>query len=396
MAVVSASALDNARVALRLVISDGQPPNGTRPEDCGELAETVRMVFAAYETGSTQAARRVWGTLVRTNPNLAKVLSESTSKEPIRAATPQLISARDLMAKVFQPIKWVIPDILPEGVTIFAGKPKMGKSWLALNLAIATATGGRALGRIQVEPGSVLYLALEDNERRLQTRMSKLLQGGITPERLDLAIEWQRMGEDTLGLAWLTGWIEAHPDARLIVIDTLAKVRPPMGKSSNIYEHDYNTVQGLKAISDQHNVAILIIHHVRKGTADDPLELISGSFGLSGGVDGAIVLNRDRGAMDAVLHITGRDVDEKELAMVWSAELALWTIAGDADEYRMSKERRQILDLLSGVRDGLSPKEIADALQRNAGSIKKMLREMLDDGQLKQTGYGRYISIPKN
>jgi hypothetical protein len=395
MTTVVGEALDNARAALRLVISDGQPPNGTRPEDCGELAETVKAVFGAYETGSTQAARRVWGALVKTNPSLAKVISDGmkAEPEPIRAATPQITNARDLMAKVFPDIKWVIPDILPEGVTIFAGKPKMGKSWLALNLAIATATGGRALGRIQVEPGSVLYLALEDNERRLQTRMSKLLQGAVIPDRLDLAIAWQRMGDDTLGLAWLVGWIEAHPDARLIVIDTLAKVRPPMGKSSNIYEHDYNTVQGLKAISDQHNVAILIIHHVRKGTSDDPLELISGSFGLSGGVDGAIILARDRGQADAVLHITGRDVEEKELAMVWSAEFALWTIAGDADEYRISKERRQIIDLLNGVRDGLTPKEVADALQRTAGGVKKMLREMLDDGQVKQTGYGRYISI---
>lgn len=386
--------IDNARAAIRGVLA-GNPPNGTKPEDCGEWSEAVCGVFDGYSSGGTEGARHIWSVLSKGRPELIRLIAEDETGGPIRAATPQLISARELMGKQFPPVRWVVPDILPEGVTIFAGKPKMGKSWLALNLAIATATGGRALGRIQVEGGGVLYLALEDNERRLQGRMSKLLQGGAVPDRLDLAIEWQRMGDDTLGLIWLAGWIEAHNDPRLVVIDTLAKVRPPMGKSSNVYEHDYNTVQGLKAISDRYNVAILIVHHVRKGTSDDPLELISGSFGLSGGVDGAIVLARERGQADAVLHITGRDVEEKELAMTWSADLALWTIVGDAAEYRMSKERRQILDLLNGVRDGLSPKDIADALQRSPGGIKKMLRDMLEDGQVKQSGYGRYISIPQ-
>lgn len=92
MTTVSGGALDNARAALRLVISDGQPPNGTRPEDCGELAETVKAVFGAYETGSTQAARRVWGALVKTNPSLARVISDGmkAEPEPIRAAAPQM------------------------------------------------------------------------------------------------------------------------------------------------------------------------------------------------------------------------------------------------------------------------------------------------------------------
>lgn len=383
---------DLARHAIGPVLA-GSAPNGTRPEDCGPFAPAVQGVFDGWTAGGTKTARRVWATLCKADTNLIKLLADDPDRPATGAAAPRVFSARALLEKQFLPVKWVVPDILPEGVTLFAGKPKMGKSWLALNLAIATATGGRALGRIQVEPGDVLYLALEDNERRLQSRMTKLLQGGRVPERLDLAIEWQRMGDDALGLSWLVGWIEAHPDRRLIVIDTLAKVRPQMGKSSSVYEYDYNTVQGLKAIADKYNVAILIVHHVRKGSSEDPLELISGSFGLSGGVDGAIVLARDRGQADAVLHITGRDVEEKELAMTWSAEFALWTIAGDAEEFRVSRERRLVIEALRAMGGG-SPKDVAEALNKPAGSVKKLLREMLDDGQIRQMAYGKYESIP--
>lgn len=389
------SSLDAARQALRHVVSDGQAPNGIQPADCGAWAETVQAIYDAHARGGTAEARTVAAALAKAHPPLARLLAggEPTDQGAAAPPGPDIISARALMETVFQPIRWVVPEILPEGVTIFAGKPKMGKSWLALNLALATSAGGCALGRISVEQGAVLYLALEDNKRRLHSRMQKLLQGAAIPDQLDLALEWPRLSDDTLGLTWLAGWIEAHPDARLIVIDTLAKVRPAMGKSSNVYEHDYNTVQGLKSLSDRYNVGILVVHHVRKGTSDDPLELISGSFGLSGGVDGAIVLARDRGQADAVLHITGRDVEEKELAMTWAADLALWTIAGDAAEFRVSKERKQILDILHGVESGLSPKDIADALQKSVGAVKQLLRDMQIDHQVKQASYGRYISI---
>lgn len=384
------SPIENARHALRGVISDGMPPNGTPPSICGQFAHTVELIYDAYDSGGTKGVRKAWGALVKQTPSLGVLVAGDDQADQNK---PHVINAVALVEKVFAPINWVIPDILPEGVFLFAGKPKMGKSWLAFNLAIAVACGGRALGTIKVQQGSVLYLALEDNERRLQSRMVKLLQGGITPHKLDLAIAWQRMGDDALGLTWLTGWIEAHPDARLIVIDTLAKVRPPMGKGASIYEHDYATVQGLKAIADRYHVAILIVHHVRKGVSDDPLELISGSFGLSGGVDGTIVLARTRGEADAVLHITGRDVEEKELAMTWGADLAVWTVAGDAEEFRTSKGRQAIIAVLK--RMGVaSPKDIAEALDKPIGTVKREMREMFDEGLIRQPGYGKYQAIP--
>src|SRR5215207_710344 len=227
------------------------------------------------------------------------------------------VSATELMAIEFPEPRWIVPGIVPEGTTILAGKPKMGKSWLALGTSVAVAAGGVALGTKRVERGAVLYLALEDNPRRLQSRLKKLLPGGAAPEGLELATEWPRLGDG--GLDALEAWLNTHPDARLVVIDTLAKFRTGQtGKS--LYKEDYEAVEPLVELAAHHNVAILIVHHLRKLGADDPLDQVSGSMGLTGGADGALVLNRERGRADAYLYVTGRDIEEeKELALSWDS-----------------------------------------------------------------------------
>lgn len=217
------------------------------------------------------------------------------------------ITACDLLALELPSVRWAIPDILPEGVTLLAGKPKLGKSWMAFGLSIAVASGGVALGTKPVERGDSLYLALEDNERRLQRRLRKMLAGSSAPERLHITTQWSRL--DDGGVEALEGWLKAHPDARMIVIDTLAKIRPRQ-RGQNVYAEDYAALEKLLPLAAEHGVAILIVHHLRKGGADDPMDEISGSTGLSGGVDGALVLKRDRGQGDAYLHVDGRDIEE--------------------------------------------------------------------------------------
>jgi hypothetical protein len=94
---------------------------------------------------------------------------------------PETFTAADLMALELPPMRWAVPGVVPEGVTLLAGKPKVGKSWFTLGHGVATAAGGVALGTKPVEQGEVLYLALEDNRRRLQGRLAKILAGGATP-----------------------------------------------------------------------------------------------------------------------------------------------------------------------------------------------------------------------
>src|SRR5215216_6264751 len=124
------------------------------------------------------------------------------------------LTAAELLGLELPPIRWSVPGLVPEGVTLLAGKPKLGKSWMALGIGIAVSTGGVALGTRSVEQGDVLYMALEDNYRRLHKRLKKLFTGEV-PERLHIATEWPRMDEG--GSAALKRWLEAHPGARLIV-----------------------------------------------------------------------------------------------------------------------------------------------------------------------------------
>jgi hypothetical protein len=303
---------------------------------------------------------------------------------------PETFTASDLMAADLPEVRWIVPEILPEGVTILGGKPKMGKSWLALGLAVAVASGGVALGVKPVEQGEVLYLALEDNRRRLQKRLKKLLIVEA-PARLHIATNWPRM--DDGGAEMLGGWLDEHPEARLVVVDILKKVRPKASVHRSVYEADCEALEAMQRLAGEYGVALLVVHHLRKLGATDPLGELSGSTGLSGGADGILVLKRDRSRADAYLHVTGREIEEEaELALRWDAELASWTLAGDAEEYRRSEEQGEILRLVQGSSEPVAPKEVAEILEKNASTVRTLMRKMANAGILMAHG-GRYTPV---
>lgn len=301
-------------------------------------------------------------------------------------------TASELMAMEIAEPRWAVPEILPDGLSVLSGKPKMGKSWFALAIALAIASGGVALGSVRVQGGHVLYLALEDTKRRLQDRLQKLLGMSPAPETLTLATAWQRT--DRGGLEAIEAWLASHPDARLVVIDSFKKIRPGRGRGASLYDEDYEAIEGLKAVADKFGVAILVIHHLRKLDAEDPVDTVSGTLGLTGAADGILVLMRQRGRADATLFITGRDVDEQELALSWDGQIAAWSIVGEAEDFRLSEERSQAIRVLRDADRPLSPSEAAPLLGKTPGATKKLLWTMAQDGQIVSSG-GRY-SIPSN
>jgi DNA-binding transcriptional ArsR family regulator len=302
---------------------------------------------------------------------------------------PGVFSIADLVDEELPPAKWVVPDLLPEGVTLLAGKPKMGKTWLAQGLAVAISTGGMALGIKPVEQGEVLYLALEDPKRRLHKRFKKLLTD-TRPRGLTGAIEWPSL--DQGGAEQLDDWCALHPDLRLVVIDTLKKVRPQTNGQRSVYDADYEALEVLLPVAAEHEVAFLVVHHLRKMDADDPLDTISGSTGLSAGVDGTWVLKRDRGSADAYLFVDGRDVEEPgEFALRWDAQLTSWQLLGDAEEYRIGETRAKILRALADAApEPMSPQDIAIEIEESIDNVRHTLRRMDKDGQVKKVGYGKY------
>jgi hypothetical protein len=323
-----------------------------------------------------------------TNP--ANSTNSTNSTNPGNPGNPTgPITAADLMAMEFEPTRWVVPDVLPEGLSLLAGKPKKGKSWMALGMCEAVAVGGVAFGTRRVDEGDTLYLALEDNHKRLQKRLKKVLGGRAAPEKMHLHTVWPRLDEG--GAEQLDEWLTEHPEARLVVIDTLAKIRKPAA-GANVYAEDYAALELLLPLAAKHGVAIVVVHHLRKMAASDPMDEISSSTGLTAGVDGFLILRRTPGSKGPTLYVDGRDIEEPtEYALHWNMNTATWTIEGDAEEVQLSKERADILLALNRSSEPLAPKQLADVMPgAKHNNIKYLMWTMLGDGQLLKDDKGRY------
>lgn len=307
----------------------------------------------------------------------------------IREADHQIsgITAADLMRKTFPEPRWAVSGILPEGLNLLAGKPKKGKSILALNLGVSISLGGLALGQIPVEKGAVVYLALEDTERRLQGRLGHMLRySEETPAALHLFTKWPRV--DAGGLDLLEAKIQEIQDVRLVIIDTLQKFRKPMRSNGNLYQEDYETVAQIKDVADRLGVCILLIHHLRKAQADDPFDTLSGSLGLTGGVDGTLVMENSKG--NTILHVTGRDVEEAEYAIELDRQMLAWRLLGERSEVKTTSEQQLVYNTIKEASEALSPKEIADISGVKTGTVKKILSKFMSDQSIHRTTYGRY------
>src|SRR5262245_31044556 len=286
------------------------------------------------------------------------------------------------------PVKHIVQGYIAEGLTVLAGRPKVGKSWMALGLAIAVASpAGHALGSIPVEQGDVLYLALEDNMRRLKRRLNQMLPSGSVPDRLDITLACPRL--DCGGIEMIKIWVERHPGARLIVIDVFKKVRPEAREKDSLYDGDYRAIEPLKQLADERGIAILILHHTRKMPADDPFDTVSGSTGLTGAADTVLVLARDPQG-GCTLYGRGRDIEEIETAVQFDRLDGSWTILGAASEIRLSDGRSEILRTLRGTGKPMSPREITDVTGQSYDAVRKLLPRMWKSGEVQKAKRGRY------
>ncbi len=299
-------------------------------------------------------------------------------------------SASELMATEFPAIKWAVDGVLAEGLNLLAGSPKVGKSWLTLGIAVAVGSGGRAIGKVEVERGEVLYLALEDPPRRLKRRLELMLGDEPAPAGLDFWTACSRLPD---GADEIRRWLDQHPAARLVVVDVFAKLKAPSDARTGAYEADYASTLELKRIADEYGVCVVMVHHTRKATADDWTDSISGTNGLAGGADGLLVLRRQRGAAAAELLVTGRDVEESTHALSFAPDLGAWSLLdGPAEDYTLGETRRAVLHLLR-EQEGLTPKAIAEKLELDHQLVKKTVQRMLSDEQLDTDGAGHYFPL---
>ncbi|WP_181024900.1 AAA family ATPase [Mycobacterium kansasii] len=291
--------------------------------------------------------------------------------------------------QVFPEPAWSVPGIIPEGCCILAGPPKIGKSFLVLAIALAAASGNRVLG-VEVQHRPVLYLALEDNARRLQNRTRMLLDDDPFPHEfycltresaeraIDLARDWVR---------------EQNHRGPLVIVDTLEKVRGQRG--NNPYADDYRAGTSLRSLLTP-NGSVIAVHHTRKGTSDDFLDDVSGTLGLAGSFDTVITLKRTRNSNAGTLSVTGRDVEEMTYQLsfadgAWTADGgSLAAAAVNATRRKLGEKMQQVLELVN-ARPETTAAEVVIQTQIPHATARQYLHRLADEhGLITRLSTGAY------
>ena len=225
------------------------------------------------------------------------------------------VTAESIFYRPFEPYPMIVEDLIPGGLTVLAGTPKIGKSWMALDLAISVAEGIPFLGK-SVHKTGVLYYCLEDTYMRIRNRMHELADE--PPDDLYFTTTSERIGSGFT--RDIVNFLRDHRDVELIIVDTLQKVRgSDDGSGSGSYSKDYEEVGKLKEIADLNNKSVIVIHHLRKmPDPNDPFNEIAGTNGITGVSDTNIVLKRTEGSMTAEMFIRGRDVEERKFMLEYA------------------------------------------------------------------------------
>ena len=347
-----------------------------------ESAGTYYSLVLDLRKESEELLRERLASLQNPDDVIKEVERFNADRHGIKKAKVKYLSATELMEKEFEPIRWTVPGLIPEGLILLAGKPKVGKSWLALHLchAVAFESGGYALGQIEVEPGKAVYYGLEDSERRLQERLKGISCGLPIPGNLFISNHLERL--DAGGLEEIEAFLEDNPETRLVVIDTLARVKPRSRRNTDAYETDTEIMGGLQTLAMRRGITVLVVHHMRKNVkdADDVFDGVLGSTGLTGTADATVLVQRGRQSKEIVMHITGRDVEEQQLSVRFDLSGRVpFNLMGTTEEVHMSDTRKEILEYLE--ENGLTgPKELSKALGKNYNTTKNMLLAMLKEG----------------
>ena len=304
------------------------------------------------------------------------------SRTPERRVIGAGIDAADLLALDLPPIRWIVPDLIAEGTTIIASPPKVGKSCFVYQVVVEAALGGELLDR-KVERGSALYLALEDGKRRGQTRLRAALAGREMPRGF-LEVRWdaQNIGQ---GLEEdISAWLGTHPDAVIVAIDTLQKVRPHTTGKRGAYEVDVDDLGRLQALFRDRRVALLIVHHARKDASDDFLASVSGTYGITGSADTIIVIKRKRIEAFGQIYVTGRDVSDAEISVRFDG--LLWNSA-PASLAEASFERLEVFRVIE-AEGPIFPAAVADKTGLSRTSVQNMVSKLVDQGTVARTTKG--------
>lgn len=313
-----------------------------------------------------------------------------------------------LDGQVFPPLAWMVPGLIPEGMSILIGGPKIGKSWLSLDVALAVASGGCALGAVETGPARpVLLLALEDGHRRLQERARELLGSAPIPRRLSYLTSI----EPNMAVPTIEAWLDTlgPNDQPLVILDTLGKAMPLAAPGESPYQRDYRVAGRLKRVCDDRTgMALLVLHHDRKAASEDFVEVVSGTNGIAGAADTIIVIARKRTESAGLFKVTGRDVIEREYAV--TVDGGAWRLVGtdlitSATEARTMRDTANLGDRSSEIvrfvsehPKGVRAADVAVACGLEPDDARRYLLRLHEAGKLGKPERGLYtprvLSVP--
>ena len=362
----STTNLPTLQAHLRALLTEPDAP--ARPADFGAWNPFVDELAAVPDLPARRAA---FDTNARAYPQLRQITNGAAPVVPLVTA---VVTATDVLRMEFPPRRFIIPNLLPEGLTLLAGRPKQGKSWITLQLALAVATGGSVFGET-VPQGRGLICALEDGYERLQDRMRA--QAWPDPcDSIHYVISLDELGGplDKDGLAGLEKRIVEH-QLSYVVVDTF--VRSVGISDVNDMAETTAALKGLQLLALRHRVAMVCVHHTNKAGGEDFLDAVAGSTGLTAVADGIAVLKRRRFEDTAALHIVHRDLGkERSLSLRWDDASATWHYAGDATTVQRADDQRDVLLAmltLAQLGEAATPQKIGDMVERNRGNVYKDL-----------------------
>ena len=338
------------------------------------VAKSVRLIPQANSDISTLIAENGPAEAAKHLVELARAAPEWKPEDKKCSPALETITAAGLQKKDIPPINFLVERLIPIGLNILASPPKYGKSWMVLALCLSVTMGGKFLGYHTNRCGC-LYLALEDSQRRLKSRMNKLLAGKEAPAGFHFATAANTI--DTGLIDELEDFLKNHPDTGLIVIDTLQRVRGTSNGKEGAYAADYREVGAMKAFADKHSVAVLLVHHLRKMRDEgDPFNMISGTNGIMGAADTTMVLTKEkRGGDNATFSAIGRDIESSDTILRFNKDTCYWENLGDADWFAEQQARLEYQE---------SPivKTVKKLLEQSAGGWSGTAQQLLDAGRV--------------
>jgi DNA-binding MarR family transcriptional regulator len=316
--------------------------------------------------------------------SLQSAYSRQTTAVDLSAPEPLVT----VCTREYPPLRWVVHELLPEGLAVLSAPPKAGKSLFAHQLCVSVASGRPFLG-LPVERCTALYIDAESGPRRIAMRSRKL----GWPEGCDGVLVRAVKGDLALdagkGIEWLDNVADGYPKLGLVVVDTLERLvpPPPAAGSLNSYQTDVARLAHLQAWAERRKVCMLLVHHTRKASeAEEWFDKSSGSRGITATAETLMVLSR-KGGLEYRLEVTGREIPERRLLL--ERRETVWHMLAERADEATSKARVAVVQAMRGGAETV--KEIAAAAELDHGTVKKQLARMLKAGTVYRLERGQYF-----